>query len=77
MLVLSRKEGEQILIGDDIVLTINWISGNRVSIGIEAPRKVKILRSEIATDYLVEYLSNLSSALEKTKATEDEGPINA
>ena len=36
MLVLSRKEGEQLLIGDDIVLTINRINGNRVAIGIEA-----------------------------------------
>ena len=47
MLVLSRKEGEQLLIGDDIVLTINRISGNRVAIGIEAPRNVRILRGEL------------------------------
>lgn len=47
MLVLSRKEGEQLLIGDDIVLTINRISGNRVAIGIEAPREVRIVRGEL------------------------------
>jgi carbon storage regulator CsrA len=47
MLVLSRKEGEQLLIGDDIVLTINRINGNRVAIGIEAPRNVRILRGEL------------------------------
>jgi carbon storage regulator len=47
MLVLSRKEGEQLLIGDDIVLTINRINGNRVAIGIEAPRDVRILRGEL------------------------------
>ncbi len=47
MLVLSRKEGEQLLIGDNIVLTINRISGNRVAIGIEAPRDVRIVRGEL------------------------------
>ena len=47
MLVLSRKEGEQLLIGDNIVLTINRISGNRVAIGIEAPREVRVVRGEL------------------------------
>jgi carbon storage regulator len=47
MLVLTRKEGEQLLIGDNIVITINRISGNRVAIGIEAPRDVRIVRSEL------------------------------
>ncbi len=47
MLVLSRKQGEQLMIGDDIVLTINRISGNRVAIGIEAPRDVRIVRGEL------------------------------
>ncbi len=47
MLVLSRKAGEKLVIGDDIVLTINRISGNRVAIGIEAPRDVRIVRGEL------------------------------
>lgn len=47
MLVLSRKEGERLMIGDDITLVISKISGNRVSIGIEAPKGVKIVRSEL------------------------------
>ncbi|MGB0760243.1 MAG: carbon storage regulator [Rubripirellula sp.] len=47
MLVLSRKEGEQLVIGDNVVLTINRISGNRVAIGIEAPREVRIVRGEL------------------------------
>ena len=47
MLVLSRKEGEQLVIGDNIVVTINRISGNRVAIGIEAPRDVRIVRGEL------------------------------
>ena len=47
MLVLSRKAGEKLMIGDGIVLTINRISGNRVAIGIEAPRDVRIVRGEL------------------------------
>ena len=47
MLVLSRKAGEKLMIGDDVVLTINRISGNRVAIGIEAPRDVRIVRGEL------------------------------
>jgi carbon storage regulator len=47
MLVLSRKPGEKLMIGDDVVLTINRISGNRVAIGIEAPRDVRIVRGEL------------------------------
>lgn len=47
MLVLSRKVGEKLMIGDDVVLTINRIAGNRVAIGIEAPRDVRIVRGEL------------------------------
>lgn len=50
MLVLSRKEGERIVIGDNITLVISKVSGNRVTIGIEAPRDVKIVRSELETE---------------------------
>lgn len=49
MLVLSRKEGERIVIGDQITLVVSKVSGNRVTIGIEAPKDVKITRGELAT----------------------------
>ncbi|TWT97286.1 carbon storage regulator [Neorhodopirellula pilleata] len=47
MLVLSRKEGEKLVIGDNVVITINRIAGNRVAVGIEAPRDVSIVRGEL------------------------------
>lgn len=47
MLVLSRKEGEKLVIGDNVVITVNRIAGNRVAIGIEAPREVSIVRGEL------------------------------
>ena len=47
MLVLSRKTGEEIVIGSDIRVVINRISGNRVILGITAPPNVKIMRAEL------------------------------
>ncbi len=48
MLVLSRKLGEKILIGDSIVLTVVKIDRNQIRLGIEAPSDVAIYREEIA-----------------------------
>ena len=47
MLVLSRKPGERILIGDDVAVTIVRIGPNAVRIGIEAPRHMNIVREEL------------------------------
>lgn len=47
MLVLSRKEGERIKLGDSVVLTIVRVSGDKVRLGIEAPADVLVLREEL------------------------------
>ena len=47
MLILTRKIDESIVIADDIIVTVLEISGERVKIGIEAPRSVVILRQEL------------------------------
>jgi len=47
MLVLTRKAGEKIVIGDDIVVTILDVRGDGIRIGIDAPRGVKIQREEV------------------------------
>lgn len=54
MLVLSRKVGERILLGDQIVVTVLAIHGNRIRIGIEAPDSVRIRRSELQSFQTVE-----------------------
>lgn len=48
MLVLTRKVNESIVIGGNIVITVNEISPRRVKLGLEAPGSVPIARSEIA-----------------------------
>ena len=47
MLVLSRKENQNLHLGDSITLTIVRLSGDQVRLGIEAPREVRILRDEL------------------------------
>lgn len=47
MLVLSRKPGEKIMIGEDIEVTIVRIGPNTVRVGIEAPRTMNIAREEV------------------------------
>lgn len=48
MLVLSRKRGQRIDIGNDITLVVRQVRGGRVSIGIDAPEHVNIRRGEVS-----------------------------
>jgi carbon storage regulator CsrA len=47
MLVLGRREQEKISIGENITVTVTRISGSRVSIGVDAPSDVKVVRTEL------------------------------
>ncbi len=49
MLLLTRKAGDAIVIGPDIVVKILEVQGNRVQLGIEAPKAVKIGDAPVAT----------------------------
>jgi len=47
MLLLKRKESEQIMIGDNVIVTVSEIRGNRVQLAISAPHNVRIMRAEL------------------------------
>ena len=47
MLVLSRKETQRIRLGDEIVITVVRIGGDKVRLGIEAPKEMLVLRDEL------------------------------
>lgn len=47
MLILTRRVGETVVIGDDIEITILGVKGNQVRVGVKAPRDVAVHREEI------------------------------
>lgn len=47
MLVLTRRPGESITMGEEIVVTVLEVNGSQVRVGITAPRRVQVLREEI------------------------------
>jgi len=47
MLILTRRIGEKIVIGDNVTITVLGVKGNQIRVGIEAPRDVPVHREEI------------------------------
>ena len=68
MLVLGRKIDESIMIGDDIVVTVLSIEGDRVKLGIRAPKHTSILRHEL---YEIVRQENLSAAQAASSSERD------
>jgi carbon storage regulator len=62
MLVLTRKPGESIMIGDDIEVRVLAIAGDKVKLGIRAPREVPVFRREIYVELAQENPRRSSSA---------------
>ncbi len=66
MLVLSRKAGESVVVGDDITLTVLEIRGDVVRVGISAPRSVVVQRAELLEQVTT---SNVEAAAASSDST--------
>ena len=70
MLILSRRAGESVTIGNDIKVKVVSVSGNQVRLGIEAPREVRVLREEIILAIEAENRA-AANAADSTRRIED------
>ena len=69
MLVLSRRVGERLVIGDDIVITVIDVRSDGVRIGIDAPRHVRVNRAEV--------LEAVTQANREAAAAADDAAVDA
>jgi carbon storage regulator len=67
MLVLSRKKGESIMIGDNVEIKIISIDGDQVKLGIVAPKSVKVHRSEVFAAIQEQNKEAMSASLDALK----------
>lgn len=58
MLILTRRVGEKLVIGENVTITILGIKGNQIRIGIDAPAEVQVHREEIFQRILMERKGN-------------------
>ncbi|HEY4280587.1 MAG TPA: carbon storage regulator CsrA [Conexibacter sp.] len=68
MLVLTRKSNQSIMIGDDIEVSVLAIMGEKVRIGIQAPRDVPVFRKEVYLEIQAENLAASEGAREEVDA---------
>jgi carbon storage regulator len=62
MLILTRREGESVLIGDEVTITVLRVKGNQVRLGVNAPKNIAVQREEISERVRPEVIGTVASA---------------
>ncbi len=70
MLILTRRVGETLMIGDDVSVTVLGVKGNQVRIGVNAPREVAVHREEIFERIKQEQARNGGNSVEENSGEE-------
>jgi len=63
MLILTRRVGETLMVGDEVTVTVLGVKGNQVRIGVNAPKDVSVHREEIYQRIQREKMAHLEAAL--------------
>lgn len=73
MLILTRRVGETLMVGDNVTVTVLGVKGNQVRIGVNAPKDVSVHREEIYQRIQREKVASLEAALHQAGSTPSEG----
>jgi carbon storage regulator len=73
MLVLTRRPGESIRIGNDVTVTVLEVRGDQIRLGVDAPRSVKVHREEVYQEIERTNVEAIASAARARKLLQDRG----
>ena len=73
MLILTRRVGETVMVGDDVTVTVLGVKGSQVRVGINAPKHIAVHREEIYERIKAEKLAHITQPINGTFSSSETG----